>query len=84
MASILDSTHYGKGYGYLEDPLDILKSGYYVSLGLVIVDLFFISLVKFLDQYLFPFSFDFPNMVGILGIWERFVHKLCLKFAKGR
>jgi len=29
-------------YGELEDPLDILKKGYYVSLGLAIVGLFFI------------------------------------------
>ena len=30
------------GYGELEDPLDILKRGYYVSLGLAIVGLFYI------------------------------------------
>ena len=29
-------------YGELEDPLDILKRGYYVSLGLAIVGLFYI------------------------------------------
>ena len=31
-----------EGYGELEDPLDILKRGYYVSLGLAIVGLFYI------------------------------------------
>ena len=30
------------GYGELEDPLDILKRGYYVSLGLAILGLFYI------------------------------------------
>lgn len=30
------------GYGPLEDPLDILKRGYYVSLGLALVGLFYI------------------------------------------
>ena len=31
-----------KDYGELEDPLDILKRGYYVSLGLAIIGLFYI------------------------------------------
>ena len=34
-------------YGQLEDPLDILKRGYYISLSLAIVGLFFICSSQF-------------------------------------
>lgn len=34
--------HYTRDYGEIEDPLDVMKKGYYVSLGLALVGLYFI------------------------------------------
>ena len=34
-----------EGYGELEDPLDILKRGYYISLGLAILGLYVICMI---------------------------------------
>ena len=34
--------HYTRDYGEIEDPLDVMKRGYYVSLVLALVGLFFI------------------------------------------
>jgi H(+)-translocating pyrophosphatase len=41
------------GYGELEDPLDILKKGYYISLALAVVGLFFICQI-FLNVPQYP------------------------------
>lgn len=55
-------------YGDLEDPLDILKRGYYVSLSLAIVGLFYICktflfVEKFPNAYLCFFA---CSVIGVL------------------
>jgi len=55
-------------YGNLEDPLEILKRGYYISLSLAIVGLFFICktflyVPKFPNGYLYFFG---CSVIGVI------------------
>ncbi len=60
--------HYTRDYGEIEDPLDVMKRGYYVSLGLAIVGLYFIC-NRFLYIPKLPsasFYFFICSVVGVI------------------
>ena len=66
-------------YGALEDPLDILKRGYYVSLGLAVVGLFFICktflyLPKFPNAYMYFFG------CAVIGVVVSFLFVLITQY----
>lgn len=61
-----------KDYGELEDPLDILKRGYYVSLGLAIIGLFYIC-KTFLYVAAFPSAYLCFFGCAVIGVIVSFL-----------
>ncbi len=64
--------HYRHDYGELEDPLTVLKRGYYVSLGLAIVGLYFICW-KFLYIPAFPNAYLWFFACSVVGVVVSFL-----------
>lgn len=56
-----------QGYGEVEDPLDVLKRGYYVSLGLALAGLFMICRT-FLYVAAFPSAYLYFFLCSVVGV----------------
>ena len=68
-----------KDYGELEDPLDILKRGYYVSLGLAVAGLFFIC-KTFLYVPQFPNAYMCFFGCSVIGVVVSFLFVLITQY----
>ena len=67
------------GYGDLEDPLDILKRGYYVSLGLAVIGLFFICRT-FLFVDAFPNAYLYFFGCSVIGVIVSFLFVMITQY----
>jgi len=61
-----------EGYGEFEDPLEILKKGYYISLFLALVGLYFICLT-FLNIPAFPNAYLWFFACSVIGVIVSFL-----------
>ena len=66
-------------YGELEDPLDILKRGYYVSLGLAIIGLFYIC-KTFLYVPAYPNAYLYFFGCSVIGVVVSFLFVMITQY----
>lgn len=66
-------------YGELEDPLDILKRGYYVSLGLAVIGLFYIC-KTFLYVPAFPNAYLYFFGCSVIGVIVSFLFVMITQY----
>lgn len=66
-------------YGKLEDPLDILKRGYYISLTLAIIGLFFIC-KTFLYAPAFPDAYLYFFGCSVIGVIVSFLFVIITQY----